>query len=101
VFFTLIWGPDYDCYNTVVDTVHPKIPFFVLQVYRLIAFTTLLVMFVMLSKIYVVTAPAYYTWYSILFSMVAFMLLFIGSGRQKCYQKKIMQKDKFGIDFED
>jgi hypothetical protein len=97
--FKVLWGQDYNDYNTVA---HSSIPFWYMQLFRNLAFVVLLCLIVPLIFIYVKWAFFKYETYSLLSATLAFFFLFIGSGKQKCYQTKIENPEMHGsIKYED
>ena len=51
--------------------------------------------------IYVKVIFTYFQCFVLLFSTLAFYFLFIGAGKQKCYQYKVANKEKYDIEYSD
>lgn len=98
-WFDILWGDNAEQYNTVVHST--IVPFWVMQLSRLIMFIVLLVISLAYFYIYVRTIFTYFQCFVLLFSTLAFFFLFIGAGKQKCYQYKVANKEKYGINYSD
>jgi len=97
--FWILWGDDYTQYNTVIHTT--LVPFWLMQLFRMFMFLILLCISAAYFYIYVKATLAYFQSFALLFTTLAFYFLFIGSGKQKCYQTKVANKEKYGIDYSD
>ena len=97
IFF---WGEDYNYYNTVV-TPASCIRFEFMQFTRNLSLIILLVLNCLFFFIFVKRAFVTYMWYPLFSSFLAFLFLFIGSGKQKCYQIKVNSFWKYHLDFHD
>jgi len=98
--FYALWGSDYDSYNTIVET-NLYIPFWIMQAIRMIFFLGLVLLNSMFVYIFMKKVVFHYCFIPLLFSLFAFYFLFIGSGKQKCYQIKVNNFESYEIDFND
>ena len=77
--FWFIWGSDLKYYNTVVDT--GCVPFWIVQLFRMVSFLMLLVLSAGYFYIYVRKVLIYYQTLSLFSATLAFYFLFVGSGK--------------------
>ena len=90
----LIWGNASDDYNTVVATISPTyFPFFYLQLFRMVSMLSLTITSGLFFYIFFKVSFMYYNFYNLIVTTGAFWCLFIGAGRQSCYQQKIADYD--------
>lgn len=104
-FFKIFWGDgdSYNHYNTVGETNLECLPFWGLQVMRMIFLVILIFMTGSYFYIYVRVSVVYFNFWVLIYTTMCFYFLFIGSGKQKCYQKKCdPESDSYSeIDFSD
>ena len=93
-----LWGKDFNDFNTVAKTTCVK--FWMMQMFRMVSSILLAIISFVYFFIYVRQSFGNLTFYSLLFSTLAFANLFTGAGRQKCYQLKLVDPD-FDIDYND
>ena len=86
-----VWGKDYNSYNTVGQT-QPYVNFLTMQIVRMLICLILLITFSVYTYIYVRMSLYQITYWGLTFTLLAFLCLFIGSGRQVVYQKLVEQK---------
>ena len=90
-----LWGKDCSQYDTVGDTL---VPFWLLQLYRLLCFIFLFMTSGLEFYIFVKSAIVRLAFYSNLLCCITFFLLFVGAGRQVCWQKRVSFPEKYGKD---
>lgn len=78
-----LWGKDFNDFNTVANTTCVK--FWMLQMFRMVSYIILFINTFAYFFIYVRQSFGNLTFYSLLFSTLAFANLFTGAGKQKCY----------------
>lgn len=86
--FVMVYGHDYDEYNTVADT-SMCVPFWFLQTLRLLMALALTVVLGFNAYLYFKAAVELLTCWALFSSMLAIWLLFITSGQQMVYQKML------------
>ena len=84
----MVYGADYDHYNTVADTPW-CVPFWFLQTLRLLMALALSLGFGLYAYLYFKKAFELLNFWALFSSMVAMWLLFITSGQQMVYQKML------------
>lgn len=85
----LLWQNELWYFNTVTYTT-PYCNFIMMQFVRLILIIALVVEFIMLTFIFFKQTVLYLNWWALLFSTIASIWLFIGSGMEKCQQTQIL-----------
>ena len=91
-----IWGKDHNDYNTVVDTIHSKwFPFQCLQIFRTVALILMIAITSLYFYIFIKKAAPQYQFWALFVTTMAFWTLFVGAGRQKCYQEKLLYPEKY------
>ena len=78
------WGNDIEEYNTVAST-QCYMTFEIMQVFRMLSVLTLLGLMAANCYIYVKRILTDYNFWSLLFTFLAMLFLFIGSGKQVVY----------------
>ena len=86
----VIWG-DLEDYNYVTET-SLFTNFFIMQLFRLINIIALLCCFGVYGYIYLRYAVYNYNFWALTLTLIAFVSLFIGSGKQKVYQILVGEK---------
>ena len=94
----MMWGDDYTDYNTIVETTF--VPFWVMQLFRLLSFLSLIICSGAYMYIYVRASVLYIQSFALLFTAFAFYFLFINSGKQKCYQIRCSES-RFNVNYDD
>ena len=88
IFHNIFYGEDYTEYNTVADTIW-CCNFVLLQLLRLVMFLALSTLSLVYLYIYFSHCVFLLNFWSLLFTTIAFGVLFVGSGMQMVYQKKL------------
>lgn len=76
-----MWGGDYNQYNTIVFESSCCLPFWALQLFRMIAFLILLPTSSFFFYIFVKRTVQHFCMIPLFYSLFAFYFLFIGSGK--------------------
>ena len=87
----VIWGNDIDDLNTVGCTIR-YCSFFSMQMIRLFMLILLFGSWMIYSYVYMRSVLFFYNWWASTFTLMAFTLLFIGSGKQVVFQKLVELK---------
>lgn len=87
----VIWGNDIDDLNTVGCTIR-CCSFFSMQMIRLFMLILLFGSWMIYSYVYMRSVLFFYNWWASTFTLMAFTLLFIGSGKQVVFQKLVELK---------
>ena len=77
----LIWGQDIDDLNTVGSTIR-CCSFFSMQMIRLFMLILMFGVWMMYSYVYMRSVLFFYNWWACTFTLLALLLLFVGSGKQ-------------------
>ena len=90
--FYIVYGEDYVAFNTVADTSF-CCTFFLMQLTRLMIFIGLCGLSLVYFYIYFSHTVFLLNFWSLLFTTLAFGILFVGSGMEMVYQKKLERSD--------
>ena len=78
--FILLYGNDYNDFNTVTDSILGVDYFWILQLIRLFFLLCLTSLSIIYLYIYVKVSVFLYNFYALLFTTMAFAFLFVGAG---------------------
>ena len=94
MFHFMLWRDNLWHYNTVALTSNRYFSFFWMQFIRLLLILCLFADFIVITFIFFKQTILYINWWSLFFTTIFSVNLFIGSGMEKCCQQQIEQRVK-------